>query len=482
MKRVWKVYAVMAATALVGTVATTVSANMAHQSITGPFANPMEVTKQCLNCHADAARDVMQTSHWTWSLVQEIEGRGKVDLGKKNAINNFCIGVSGGNEPRCTSCHIGYGWEDSSFDFNDQSRVDCLICHDTTGTYAKPSSAAGMPFGYTGDPKLDEKKVDLVKIAQQAGAPGKANCVVCHGYGGGGDNVKHGDIDSQTPTNPRSVDVHMGVDGLNYSCQDCHQTEKHNIKGHARVTSPGGTNALTCTQCHQEAPHKNALLNRHVDAVACQTCHIPAYAKTIPTKLVWDWSTAGQDLEVPPQVFGEKEVVAYDKKKGHFEWGMNVTPVYLWYNGSGGAYLVGDKIDPAQVTRLNWPNGDINDRRAKIYPFKEHQGKQIYDAKHNYLLIPKVWPAGKDADAAFWKSFDWQAAAKAGSEASGLAYSGEYAFASTTMYWRLNHMVSPAKEALKCNDCHSPQGRLDWQALGYEGDPMKNRGAARSKK
>ena len=45
-------------------------------------------------------------------------------------------------------------------------------------------------------------------------------------------------------------------------------------------------------------------------------------------------------------------------------------------------------------------------------------------------------------------------AARAGSEASGLAYSGSYDFAPTVMYWRINHMVAPASEALKCNDCH----------------------------
>jgi hypothetical protein len=26
---------------------------------------------------------------------------------------------------------------------------------------------------------------------------------------------------------------------------------------------------------------------------------------------------------------------------------------------------------------------------------------------------------------------------------------------------------------LQCNDCHSAEGRLDWQALGYPGDPME---------
>jgi hypothetical protein len=32
-------------------------------------------------------------------------------------------------------------------------------------------------------------------------------------------------------------------------------------------------------------------------------------------------------------------------------------------------------------------------------------------------------------------------------------------------------MVQPAENALQCRDCHTPQGRIDWEALGYPGDP-----------
>jgi len=480
MKRYKACSALLVASGLIAGTAAVAHAN-AHKEITGPFATPMEVTKKCLECHEDAAGEVMMTSHWTWSLKQEIEGRGVVDRGKKNVINNFCISVAG-NWPRCTSCHISYGWKDASFDFSDKTRIDCLVCHDTTGTYKKAPPGAGMPFGYTGNPKFDKKKVDLVKVAQNVGRPGKQNCVACHGYGGGGNNVKHGDIDSETPKNPSSIDVHMGVDGLNFSCQECHKTEKHQIKGNAMVVSPGGTNHIECTDCHDAQPHKKSRLNKHTATVACQTCHIPYFAKTTPTKVEWDWSTAGQDIKKPDQVFGEMKRHSYAKKKGDFKWAMNVVPTYLWYNGKASAYLMGDEIDPTKVTKLNWPLGDINDMNAKIYPFKEHRGKQIYDKKYKYFLTPKLWPAGPDKAMAYWKSFDWDKAAKAGSTYTGLAYSGEYGFAPTVMYWRLNHMVSPAKEALKCNDCHGKKGRLDWKALGYPGDPMKVKGAARMSK
>ncbi|MGS0730653.1 tetrathionate reductase family octaheme c-type cytochrome, partial [Shewanella sp. 0m-11] len=145
-----------------------------------------------------------------------------------------------------------------------------------------------------------------------------------------------------------------------------------------------------------------------------------------------------------------------------------------WYNGKADAYMAGDKIQPNAVTKLTHPLGNIKDPKAKIAPFKVHTGKQIYDKKLNIFITPKVF--GKDG---YWKTFDWDKAAQLGMAQNqtmaekGLKYSGEYDFAATEMWWPINHMVSPKEDALKCKDCHSKQGRLDWQALGYDGDPMK---------
>ena len=364
------------------------SANDAHQKISGPFASPMEVTQKCLECHADEAHDVMQTSHWTWELEQEISGNPNVFRGKKNAINNFCISING-NWPRCTSCHVGYGWKDASFDFSDQNRIDCLVCHDTTATYQKPGPGAGMPAGFTGNAKLDKTPVDLTHIARNAGLPSRRNCISCHGYGGGGNNVKHGDIDSSMVNPEKNYDVHMSRDGADFSCQGCHTTENHRIKGNAMVVSPGGRDHIACTDCHDKEPHKESILNSHMDTVACQTCHIPTFAKEMPTKMTWDWSTAGEDrITEEHDAYGK---LTYDKKKGDFTWGKNVVPTYAWYNGKGGAYLLGNPIDPEATTRLSWPEGDRSDPTSKIYPFKVHKGMQIYDKKHNYLITPKVF-------------------------------------------------------------------------------------------
>jgi hypothetical protein len=116
---------------------------------------------------------------------------------------------------------------------------------------------------------------------------------------------------------------------------------------------------------------------------------------------------------------------------------------------------------------MNTPAGDIDDPNAKIWPFKVHRAKQPYDTVNNYLLQPKTVGEG-----GFWTDFDWDQALRLGSDVVGLDYSGEYDFTETEMYWPISHMVTPFEEALQCDDCHGEAGRLDWQALGYPGDPI----------
>ena len=60
----------------------------------------------------------------------------------------------------------------------------------------------------------------------------------------------------------KELDVHMGVDGQNFTCQTCHATNNHNIKGNAMVVSPGGKNHIACTDCHDREPHRETLLNK----------------------------------------------------------------------------------------------------------------------------------------------------------------------------------------------------------------------------
>jgi octaheme c-type cytochrome (tetrathionate reductase family) len=335
--------------------------------ITGRFESPQAVTRRCLECHADAAA-IMKTSHWLW-LGDEVKvpGReGKARIGKKNLLNNFCI-ANRGNEKSCTKCHIGYGWADDGFDFTKAENVDCLVCHERTGTYVK--GAYGVPT----------KESDLAAAARSVATPARENCLGCHAYGGGGQGVKHGDIDSSLAHPFEEEDVHIGRYQL--LCVDCHTAPGHQLRGRAFSVSVEDAHGIACTDCHRGPTHQDARVEAHLSAVACQTCHIPSYAVKVPTKATWDWSKAG-DASRPDDTHH------YLKIKGEFSYELDARPEYRWFNGEVSRYLLGDRIDPATSTVLNPLHGDVADKTARIWPVKIHRGNQPYDAGYDYLFPP----------------------------------------------------------------------------------------------
>ncbi|HEX9106807.1 MAG TPA: tetrathionate reductase family octaheme c-type cytochrome, partial [Longimicrobiales bacterium] len=355
-------------------------------------------------------------------------------------------------EKACTKCHAGYGWADASFDFAKPENVDCLVCHEQGSGYVK--GVAGMP----------EKGVNLVAAARSVGTPGRENCLTCHAYGGGGQAVKHGDLDSSLERPTADEDVHMGKHGL--LCVDCHGGgADHQLRGRAFSVSVEDANGASCTDCHSGKEHRDPRIEGHLRSVACQTCHIPTFARTIPTKASWDWSKAGDGSR-------KEDPHHYLKIKGEFAYEQDAVPEYRWFDLTVNRYLMGDRIDPSRVTPINLPRGAIGEPAARIWPFKIHRASQPYDAGNRYLFPPVTGGAG-----GYWTTFDWDSAFRLGARASGLAYSGRYGFAATEMYWPLTHMVVPKEKALGCTDCHGPGAtRLDWKALGYAGDPIQTGG------
>jgi octaheme c-type cytochrome (tetrathionate reductase family) len=450
------------------------------EALKGPFKSGPEVTKACLTCHNKAAHQVMDSIHWTWEAVSPTTGK---KLGKKWAANNFC-GSALSNETRCTSCHAGYGWVDKNFDFSKQDNVDCLACHDTTGTYKKFGTDGGHPLyadrefePMEGPPgKKLFKASDLTKIAQNVGAPGRANCGACHFNGGGGDAVKHGDLDSSLKNPPRELDVHMAKDGANMVCADCHTFNAHQPSGsryaatakdkHGIDLPKDDHNRATCESCHGFTPHKEAKINNHTGKVACQTCHIPEFARGgIATKMLWDWSTAGKMDEDGKPLFVKDGHghLKYSAAKGDFGYGENVRPEYKWYNGVVHQMSITDKLDGLTdakgVLELNRVEGSANDPNARIWPFKVMHGKQPYDPVNNTLVVNHVYG---DDDTSLWKNYDYTRSIKAGMDYAGLPYSGKFDFIETRMNWFITHMVAPKDKAVACQECHtrSSDGRL----------------------
>ena len=463
----------------------------------GPFESGQEVTQACLSCHTEAAEQVQRSIHWTWRYEQPETGQA---LGKRNVVNNLCIGLAG-NYPRCTSCHTGYGWEDADFDFSAEERVDCLVCHDTTGEYVKlPTGAGHPPYEDTESQGKTFEAPDLAHVAQNVGETSLETCGSCHFEGGGGDAVKHGDLDSSLLDPPRSLDVHMSEAGGGFSCSDCHAFSGHIQRGsryHVRMPdyedSPLAAHPQdkpACVACHGSAPHEPGLhdkLNAHGELIACQTCHVPEIARGgLSTKTVWDWSEAGRMGPDGGRIVERNEQgrVVYDSKKGSFEWAEDYAPTYRWFNGEVSYTLVGDTIDPAGEVPLNRPLGGPDEAGSKIWPFKVIYGRQPYDAGNDHLVVPKLF-GSEGEDAAYWRSYDWDRAIRAGmAEARAIGqtdadYSGDYGFIDTRMYWPVNHMVAPAEESVACGECHSPGGRMAGVAgvyvPGEDGHPLIER-------
>lgn len=442
------------------------------QQLDGPFQTGQEVTAACLECHTEAGEQVQNSTHWTWTHQQT-----ELDevYGKQNVINNFCISTSS-NEPRCTSCHAGYGWKDDSFDFTQQNNIDCLVCHDQSGQYRKFPTDAGHPNYVDKEwPKGSGKMVpavDLVQSAQSVGDPGVENCGSCHFFGGGGDAVKHGDMDSSLTHASKELDVHLAKDGANLACQDCHTTSDHMTDGSRYemtakdtfgVDFPGHSDMgrATCESCHSETPHSGSRdairLNQHAENIACQTCHIPEFAREKATKTLWDWSTAGDKKHA--KVKDEWGNALYDPKKGDFVWEKNVIPEYVCFNGTMDYTTIGEQMtaDENGIIQLTKPQGNCGDEDSRIWPFKVMKGKQPYDLVNKVMITPHLF--GKD-DSAYWGNFDWQKAAQFGMAASGLEFSGELEFVDTRYHFPITHMVAPAEKALECQDCHSQDGRM----------------------
>ena len=438
-------------------------------------------TNDCLNCHGQIGADMLMRAHFTWrGIATNITGFETERYGKRDLLNNFCVAVPT-NEGRCAECHAGFGYVDDTFDFNDMTKVDCLVCHDQTGTYVKGKKNGGLP---------DLEKIpDLGAVARSVGnnggVPTIKNCIHCHANAGGGDNVKHGDIAMSLLDTTREFDVHMGTDGGNFECVACHKVKKdvddnvvdHGIGGMPYHSVDEGV-METCEGCHGDANSRHAgttveeIITRHPQ-LACQLCHIPTFARKDPTKTAWFWETAG-DMERVPIIDPETGKPDYDKMKGDFEWARNVRPTLRYFDGKWNRFIINanDTFTETPVA-LGEPSADHNTAGAKIYPFKKMIGNQPADANNNTVLVPHLFGT-KTGPNPYWGTWDWDLALQDGAAYTGQTYSGAIQWVDTVMYLTVNHEVAPKEQAYgmdnACGDCHGGD-QIDWTELGWTEEP-----------
>lgn len=427
-----------------------------------------EGTQTCLSCHEDAAKAFFHSQHYQWrGETPSLVNRPGKRLGKINTINDFCtspmaswIGPSKNEAGEivakgCSACHAGFGLIPAENESPEQlANIDCLICH---ASGYRRDLYENVDGGWSWKPILWKNQEGLDSVAKRISAPKRTMCLRCHSASGGGPNWKRGDIEYVLNDPPRVHDVHMSADGGRLECVSCHAAGGHRVLGRgvdlAANDTPGKT--LSCDQasCHGLKPHGVPALDRHADAVYCTTCHIPSFARSQPTDMVRDWSQPVRDPET-------------GKYKAYITLASDVVPVYGWFNGTTRVQLLGESIrtNAAGQVVMADPQGSRKDPKARIYPFKLHRGKLP-------LLDGKKWLSPIAVDEFFATGNLDEAVQRSAKTTYGLDHV-TYTWVEAVRYMGIFHGVPPKEKALDCLDCHSPKGRLDWKALGYDRDPL----------
>ncbi len=481
-----------------------------------------EGSKTCIKCHEDDVLEVFHSYHY--QLVSENTGiNGKtMAFGGKLAFNDYCMAMFLENGTKvlnwigyvklkktppgyenlvgsftgltgCSMCHgVGMGLPPSPEPTEEQlHNIDCLACHAKPDVYL--SGPVGIKKGYKNVTK-DEKgrwryvvNIPIDKIAKSIiDIPYSQNCLACHAFSGGGPHLKRPNIgpDLMDPELAAKFDVHFR-EGL--GCVDCHRGGGHEFATSAADTWSREGEAVECSDCHGENPHRGIaglFLNKFHERVACQTCHIPYIAHgEYPTEYYRDWSKATFKPELKRWKFSIPDPETGDTSKWHLF--SNLKPVYAWYNGNRQVYVYPEKVDPIPLEKVKEkiggvlkaseikaadgtivgavyyvkPLGSRDDPESKIYPFRVHAAVIPYSKEDRVLVPGKVGIA--------FATGDVKKAFQVGAKAAGVKWDGQ-TYILYIRYMQVNHGVQPAEKALECLDCHGPTvRRMPWGELGY---------------
>jgi len=364
----------------------------------------------------------------------------------------------------CAKCHVGTGKKPftatghSEPQPGESENVDCLICH--SDNYQRKFYVATRD----GEPVLNPLGSPVVMIApmtdgvmdwsvyteaaKTVGATSARTCNRCHAAAGGGKLEVDGNYTSfkRGSVYGPGADVHADA-GMD--CADCHYAGEHKFKrplNNDLSAHDVVVDHQMCTDCHTDTPHEDQMYNMHTDKIACTTCHATA-AKAATYK---DFS-----ITVEPDP---------DDPLGLYKVGMQFAespPIaYRWFNGT---------IHGEIMAR-----GDMTDGR--IYPYRIIDFNQPVDADGN--PVPIKWGV-------FFKTGNMELALQKGrSLYQSMIYSadkaakygippvpGEFDHFSTGHNggFSVSHGITRTN-ALTCADCHSPDGPLDFAALGYSQD------------
>ncbi|MES9970094.1 MAG: hypothetical protein ABW092_08675 [Candidatus Thiodiazotropha sp.] len=436
--------------------------------------------------------------------VTPFSGNGLARAGERGdgaiGINTYC--GSHENSPRftCAGCHVGNGrFPNSTLPLDETERnaelsnIDCLMCHqdsykrfptgefepleivsaDTDGN-PDPTLEPILRTGSQGVPVVDRETLDFlfepadlnsnlvqlggspmmqdrVSAAQSVHATTRKSCLNCHAKAGGGDGTKRGDISSALIDPSPQIDIHMSSAGENLTCADCHDAGGHRLKGRGLDLRPNDVpEHFTCESCHDQ-PHGDysnrvgSSRDKHAARVACQTCHIPTYAKGVETETNRDWED--------PHFSG----AACNGRGGWLpreDKASNLTPTYQWFDGTSQVYVLGEDLadypikvlqDGSEAITLGLPNGWVNTQNAKIYPMKEHTSKSAVHDASNSLIAHSTFE--------FFRTGSFDTAVQSALEQTGRS-GDSYTVKQIHTFQTLNHGVEDSSAALECGACH----------------------------
>lgn len=444
-----------------------------------PALSTYDGAQSCATCHSGykfntqtMASEVMKSTHYTFrdsaygtfshegtSWETRSEGKWTRYCGLPGSVAKInWLGVFNGVAASgCGRCHIGGSdLKPDSNGTDSWKKIDCLVCHADNyflnGTKLG-SMGARMPVKvgtvfqhqFPSGADLDSTSKSITK------QPTTHACIRCHNYNGGGFLYKRGN------------DYH--VDDLhstqaNLQCTDCHKTHEHRISvphPDPAMIATGAPDSLSgsasCERCHTDAPHmtvtNSTTYNTHVEKLACTACHTPTHKGLVEKKF--------------------NEVVKFYKNAVFQQWNFNETtlstpqpPEYKWWNET-----VFDDVAP---------RGSRGD--GKIYPFKHTRAWIPYDIATGNSIPIKLGvvfgaPESTSTDGMQTKiTAAIRQGAKETAATYGFAldtlgnYAAEFGWRWEDMYGHPGHGVKSA-EALKCGDCHSPSGVVDFSSLGY---------------
>lgn len=358
----------------------------------------------------------------------------------------------------------------------------------------RPSGAPGsLQFALPADAPTAPMAITTEQAAQSVHRTTRQSCLNCHAGAAGANGAKRGDLSTALANPPVALDVHMSTaaGGASLTCSSCHNVDgtdgrtAHRVRGRGLdLRANDVATRFTCDSagCHTATPHANVTngtrLNRHTAKVACQTCHIPVFAKVVAgvgvaTEIARDWEAPhltqtacnGRGGWLP------KEVAA-----------ANLRPTYKWFDGTSRVSYVGESLTgmptkpldaalaqaigvaagtPAFV--LGNPNGAVNVATAKIYPMKEHAGKLARNTQTNQLVPHSTFEFFRTGSFCRAVSVGLGGNPDVDCVAGQLApLPGDADAVAVHTYQTINHGVEVSANALgaanRCGNCHTDGG------------------------